>query len=83
NSLEMAAPSVLSASSNFDSDEIDSDCIYIFTFSDSYPVAVSFQRGEGRSVYASASFVLDRDFPKSLEAMQELGFDVQLEKVKF
>ena len=83
NSLEMAAPGVLSASSNFDSDEIDSDCIYIFTFSDSYPVAVSFQRGEGRSVYASASFVLDRDFPKSLEAMQELGFDVQLEKVKF
>ena len=83
NSLEMAAPSVLSASSNFDSDEIDSDCIYIFTFSDSYPVAVSFQRGEGRSVYATASFVLDKDFPKSLESMQELGFDVQLEKVKF
>ena len=83
NSLEMAAPSVLSASSNFDSDEIDSDCIYIFTFSDSYPVAVSFQRGEGRSVYASASYILDKAFPKSLESMQELGFDVQLEKVKF
>ncbi len=83
NSLEMAAPGVLSASSNFDSDEIDSDCIYIFTFSDSYPVAVSFQRGEGRSVYATASYILDKAFPKSLESMQELGFDVQLEKVKF
>lgn len=83
NSLEMAAPGVLSASSNFDSDEIDSDCIYIFTFSDSYPVAVSFQRGEGRSVYATASYVLDKAFPKSLESMQEFGFDVHLEKVKF
>ena len=82
-SFGMTAASVLSASSNFDSDEIDSDCIYIFTFSDSYPVAVGFQRGEGRSVYATASYILDKAFPKSLESMQELGFDVHLEKVKF
>lgn len=82
-SFGIAASQVVSASSIFDSDEIDSDCIYIFTFSDSYPVAVSFQRGEGRSVYATASYVLDKAFPKSLESMQEFGFDVQLEKVKF
>ena len=82
-SLGITASQVVSASSIFDSDEIDSDCIYIFTFADSYPVAVGFQRGEGRSVYASASYVLDRNFPKSLENMQELGFDVHLEKVKF
>ena len=80
----LAAVNIISASSNFDTDEIDSDCIYIFTFDDFYPAAVSFQRGEGRSVYASATFILDKNFTNSFENMfQEIGLDVHLEEVKF
>ena len=79
----LAAVSVLSSLKTFDSDELESDCIYIFTFKDSYPVAVAFIRGEGRSVHAQSSFVLDKDFPMSLNTMlEEIGFDIRVEKIQ-
>ena len=65
----------------FDSDELKEDCIYIYTFKDAYPVAVSFKRGEGKACSAAALFIMDKDFPNSLREMFEKfneGFGMEM-----
>lgn len=86
--LSVAAASVLQSQSTFVSDELSENCAYIYTFAEGYPVAVSFTKGDGGAVLANASYVVDDDFPASLEAMldaiaEESGRNVlRLEKVK-
>ena len=86
--LSVAAASVLQSQSTFVSDELSENCAYIYTFAEGYPVAVSFTKGDGGTVLANASYVVDDDFPASLEAMldaiaEESGRNVlRLEKVK-
>ncbi len=85
---DMALSSVLVSGLVFDSDELKEDCIYIFTFKDAYPVTVSFKRGEGKAVSASAMFIMDKDFPNSLIQMFEkfnkefnMEMKIKLEKI--
>ena len=81
--MGLAAMSVLQTQTVFDSDEIKEDCIYVYVFHDSYPVAVSFLRGEGKAVRASAGYVLDKDFPLSLDIMlNEKDMGIKIERVK-
>ncbi|MBP5443874.1 MAG: hypothetical protein J6Y60_11615 [Treponema sp.] len=79
---DVALSGTLSSGSVFDSDELKEDCIYIYTYKDAYPVAVSFKRGEGKACSASAIFIMDKDFPNNLIQMLE-GFNVgiKLEKI--
>ena len=76
---EIAAASIISTSATFDSDELEEDCIFIFTFVASNPVAVSFLRGEGRSVSASAQYITDRDIKAFTEEVDGL---LTIEKVR-
>ena len=49
-------------------------CIYVFTF----------ECGEDNAVFATATFVLDRHFPKSLEDMfPEIGRRLSVKKISY
>lgn len=85
---DMALTSMLASGSIFDSDELKEDCIYIYTYKDAYPVAVSFKRGEGKACSAAALFIMDKDFPNSLIQMFEefnkefnMEMKIKLEKI--
>lgn len=72
----------LSSGFVFDSDELKYDCIYIYIFKDAYPVAVTFEHGEGKAVAASGSFVFDRDFPNSMvQMLEKADIEIKLETV--
>lgn len=59
-------------------------CIYVFTFEEAYPVAVTFECGEDNAVFATATFLLDRHFPKSLEDMfPEIGRRLSVKKISY
>lgn len=83
----VAAASLLQSQSVFVCDELSENCAYVYTFQEGYPVAVSFIKGDGGAVLADASYVVDEDFPTSLEAMldaiaEESGRNVlRLEKI--
>jgi hypothetical protein len=67
--------------------DLKEDCMYIFSFGEAYPVAVSFLCGEDGAVFAKASLVLDEDFMSSLEEMlseisPESGIKMKLEKIR-
>ena len=80
----VAAASVISSHKVFVSKEISESCIYVFTFEDAYPVAVTFECGEDNAVFATATFVLDRHFPKSLEDMfPEIGRRLNVKKISY
>lgn len=83
----IAMANVLSSSSVFVCKELKEDCMYIFSFGEAYPVAVSFLCGEDGAVLAKASLVLDEDFMSSLEEMlseisPESGIKMKLEKIR-
>ena len=83
----IAMANVLSSSSVFVCKELKEDCMYIFSFGEAYPVAVSFLYGEDGAVLAKASLVLDEDFIESLEEMlseisPETGIKMKLEKIR-
>ena len=79
----LAATSVLASESAFDCAELKADCLYIFTFKDAYPVAVSFIRRQGNAVSASASFVMSRDFVAELSALLlEMDIGLKIERIQ-
>ncbi|MBR6296992.1 MAG: hypothetical protein IKR40_11010 [Treponema sp.] len=83
----IAMANVLSSSSVFVCKELKEDCMYIFSFGEAYPVAVSFLCGEDGAVLAKASLVLDEDFISSLEEMlseisPETGIKMKMEKIR-
>lgn len=83
----IAMANVLSSSSVFVCKELKEDCMYIFSFGEAYPVAVSFLCGEDGAVLAKASLVLDEDFIESLEEMlsevsPESGLKMKIEKIR-
>ncbi|MBO4386581.1 MAG: hypothetical protein J5817_06130 [Treponema sp.] len=83
NAEGLAVVSLLSSEKTFDSNELSKNCIYVFTFKDAYPVAVSFIRGEGISVCARATFILDKDFPASyFDMVLENGHKIDVEKIQ-
>lgn len=75
---------LLAASSicTFVCQELTENAIYLYTYGDGAPAAVSFLRGEDGSVSATASFLLDESFPaddpEALEAyFQAVGAQVE------
>ena len=67
----LAASSLLTCTKVFDSKELSKDCIFVYEFPDSYPVAVCFLRGEDNAVMAQSTVVIDKDFLKSLQELLE------------
>lgn len=68
---QLAAASLLTCTKVFDSKELSQDCIFVYEFPGEYPVAVCFLRGEDNAVLAQSSFVIDKDFIKSLQDFLE------------
>lgn len=66
----LAATSVCTTGKTFVSNEIHEEMIYLYTYSDAVPVAVSFTLGEDNTVSASGSFLLYDEIPAG--SVQEL-----------
>ena len=82
-STALAATSICTAGKTFVSDEITADTIYLYTFENAVPVAVSFTVGEGHTVSASGTFLipeeLNTDSPESIkEFFSEIDLDVEI-----
>ncbi|MBQ7313294.1 MAG: hypothetical protein IJW81_06895 [Clostridia bacterium] len=85
-SAALAATSICTAGRTFVSDEISSDTIYLYTFEDAVPVAVSFTVGESSTVTATGTFLiaeeLNTDSPESIrEFFSELDLTVEVVSV--
>ena len=58
----IAATSVCTAGKTFVSDALDEDSIFIYTFEDAYPVAVTFITGEDNTISANGMFIVNENF---------------------
>ena len=67
---------VLTATALFDSIELQASTTYLYVFKSSYPVLVTFTKGEGNAVLASASLVFAEDLinASSAETITETLF---------
>lgn len=78
---EMAAVNLLLTQTAFVSSDFEENCIYVFCFSNSYPVAVSFEKENGNAVLATAYYVFDKNYPKNLQNIfsnhTEIGITVE------
>ena len=82
-STELAVASLLQSEKAFVSKELKSDCIYIFEFQDSYPVAVCFMLYDNSAVLAKSSYIFDRDYvPQIKELLEKFGKGIKLEQIK-
>lgn len=71
----LALGAVLTATALFDSTELKASTIYLYVFKSSYPVLVTFTKGEGNAVFASASLVFAEELINaSAEAVTETLF---------
>lgn len=80
----LAASSVCSMGKTFVSDELVDNQIYLYTYDNATPVAVTFVAGEGGAVSASGTFVVYDEFTcGSAEEIKEFfsDFDVEVEEV--
>lgn len=59
---KLSAASVCAASKTFVSNELDHDSVFIYTYKDAYPVAVTFIAGEDNSVLANGMFLVNESF---------------------
>ncbi len=82
-STALAATSICTAGKTFVSDEITADTIYLYTFENAVPVAVSFTVGEANTVSASGTFLiaeeLNTDSPETIrEFFSEIDLSVEV-----
>ena len=72
----LALSSALTATALFDSTELQASTTYLYVFKSSYPVLVSFTKGEGNAVLANASLVFAEDLinASSAETVTETLF---------
>ena len=80
----LAASSICTASKTFVCQELTENAVYLYTYADGMPAAVSFIRGEDGSVSATASFLLDESFPADDQEAMETYFQAvgaQVEKL--
>ena len=59
---KLAASSVLTLGTSFVDSSITEDMIYIYTFENAFPVAVTFSIGEDGAVSAGGNFIMYEDF---------------------
>jgi hypothetical protein len=78
-STALAATSICTAGRTFVSDEITADTIYLYTFENAVPVAVSFTVGEGNTVSASGTFLIAEELNTgSPESIKEFFSEIDL-----
>ena len=78
-STALAATSICTAGRTFASDEITADTIYLYTFENAVPVAVSFTVGEGNTVSASGTFLIAEELNTgSPESIKEFFSEIDL-----
>ena len=78
-STALAATSICTAGKTFISDEITADTIYLYTFENAVPVAVSFIVGENHTISASGTFLLTEDLnTDSPESIREFFSEIDL-----
>lgn len=72
----VALGAVLTATALFDSTELQASTTYLYMFKSSYPVLVTFTKGEGNAVLANASLVFAEDLinASSAETITETLF---------
>ena len=72
----VALGAVLTATALFDSTELQASTTYLYVFKSSYPVLVTFTKGEGNAVLANASLVFAEDLinTSSAETITETLF---------
>lgn len=79
---QLAAASICTAGKVFVSDELEENAIYLYTYENAVPAAVSFSRGEDGTVSASGVLVLYDGFsagaaPEVKAFLAELGVEVE------
>ena len=78
-STALAAASICTAGKTFVSDEITADTIYLYTFENAVPVAVSFTVGEGNTISASGTFLIAEELNTgSPESIKEFFSEIDL-----
>ncbi len=82
-STALAATSICTAGKTFVSREITENMIYLYTFENAYPIAVSFTVGDGGSVSASGTYLiaeeLNTDTPDAIkEFFSEMTLEVEV-----
>ncbi len=84
----LAAASLCTASKSFFSDELTEDVLYLYTYTDAVPVAVTFIVGEHGQIGASATFImndkLNYSSAEGIESFFNAGMDfVKVEVLNF
>ncbi|MBQ7776954.1 MAG: hypothetical protein IJ379_13645 [Lachnospiraceae bacterium] len=76
----LATVSVFTGSKTFVSGMLTENLIYLYTFEEGYPIAVTFTKGEGGAVAASGLFLLsDKVSVESIEALEQSLADMYME----
>lgn len=57
----IALGSILYSSSLFDASKVKENKVYLYIFESSYPVFVSFRKGEGKAILANSSFIFAKE----------------------
>lgn len=78
----LSASSLCISEKLFVSNELEENEIYLYTYKDAVPVAVTFTKGENGAVSASGIFILYKDFTLdtilgSSELLKELGIEIE------
>ena len=81
----LAAASICTASKTFVDENADDDIIYLYTYDNAVPIAVTFMAGDNKSVSANGVFVMDDKL--SLDSAEEIetlfdGLTVEVTEIK-
>ena len=81
----LAAASICTVSKTFVDENVDGDIIYLYTYDNAVPIAVTFMVGDNKSVSANGVFVMDDEL--SLDSAEEIetlfdGFTVEVTEIK-
>lgn len=71
----VAAAGVYTANKIFVSDELNQDKIFIYMFDNTYPVSISFVKGEDNAVSANGCFIFDKDLNSMSKEDIEKSFE--------
>ena len=79
----LAAASVCTVGKTFVNENADHDVIYLYTYEDAKPVAVTFLVGENKTVSANGVFVMYDEFLyDSIEEIKAFFSDIEIEVVE-
>lgn len=71
----LAASSIYTAEKTFVCNELQKDCIYLYTFQNGYPITISFTVGENSAVHAVGTFVINETIRATPEEEIQTSID--------